>query len=334
MKKQIKFKKVLKWMGIVVAVLILLLVTIPLFIPVAGITGLNEPRELIKDNGAIVTLPFEGTDGLDIYYESMTNEVDTEDNYILIHGSLYNTQTWNEVFDYFGTKGNVYGYDQLPYGLSEKLLESEWTGKNPYTTEAAVEQLITFMDELGIESATLVGSSFGGVLAAEAAVKYEGRVDSLILVDAAIMVNESMPEWLITLPQVEHIGPLLAEGLAKGDGFYESTYYDKSLLTEERMKDNKLEIEVNNWNLAFWEYLQAWAVTPSDVSMRLGDISQSVLVISGDEDKIVPIEQSKEIASLIPNSLFVEITNCGHLPHEENPDEFMAIIDDWLLNIE
>lgn len=328
--KNMKKRRWPKILITVLAAMVVLIVLIPLLIPVEGASGLKEPKDLIGENGDIVTIPFEGTDGIDTYYVYQPAQQKTERNFILLHGSLYNSNTWNEAIAYLSTKGNVYAYDQAPYGLSEKLLEGDWTGENPYTTKAAVAQLQGFMDELGIESATLVGSSFGGVIAAEAAVEMPERVEELIFVDAAVFVTESVPQWLVELPQVERLGPLFARSLASGDGFYESTFYDKAKLTDERMMWNKAETQVNNWDLALWEYLQAWGVAPSDVSTKLDQIEQRALVISGEEDTVVPLEQSIQLADQLPNASIRTIPECGHMPHEEKPEAFIEVLEDWL----
>lgn len=80
-----------------------------------------------------------------------------------------------------------------------------------------------------------------------------------------------------------------------------------------------------------WEYLQAWSTKPSDVGQHLDRISQPTLVISGDEDKVVPVEDSQKIAEFIEDANLVLIEDCGHMPHEEKPDEFIKIVDEWLL---
>lgn len=325
--------KKLKISLIILFIIILIILVVPILIPIEGKIGLNESKDLVTENSAIVTIPFEGTDGLDIYYDYKTKD-GSDKNYILLHGSMYNSKSWSEVMDYFSEMGNVYAYDQLPYGYSEKVLEGEWTGQNPYTTESAIQQLKLFMDTLNIQEATLVGSSFGGVIAAEAAIRYENRIENLILVDPAILVTESVPEWLVGLPQVEHIGPLFAAMLSEGDSFYESTFYNQELMTEERLRYSKRETEINNWNLAMWEYLQAWSTQPSDVSKRLDEIEQPTLVISGEHDKIVPLEDSMIISERISNSKFVMISDCGHMPHEEQPENFILIVDEWLKNME
>lgn len=329
-KKGNRKKKILKIMGIIFGLLLIIIVIVPLLIPIRGASGLKEPEELLEHNGAIVTLPFEGTDGIDTHYIFEPSKTSSETNFILIHGSLYNSSTWNKVIDYLSTKGNVYAYDQTPYGLSEKLLEGDWNESNPYTIDASIIQLEAFMDKMNIEKAILVGSSFGGVIATEAALKIPEKVEALVLVDAAIYVTESVPKWVIELPQIEHLGPLFVDVLATGDGFYESTYFDKTKLSNERMKQNKSMTEINNWNLAYWEYLQAWSVTPSDASTKLSNLSIKTLVISGENDEIVPLSQSKKIAKNIEYSTFEIIESCGHLPHEEMPDEFIRVFEKWL----
>ena len=330
MNKEKKKKKWPKVVGAILLSLVILVTIVPLFIHVDGAAGLEEPYELMSENGYMVTLPFPGTDGIDTYYLYEESKIETDKNFILIHGSMYNSYTWNEVIDYFATKGNVYAYDQIPYGLSEKMLAEDWSEDNPYTIDSAMVQLEMFMDELGIEKATLVGSSYGGVIAAEAAIRIPDRIDELIFVDAAVFVNESLPEWFVNLPQVENIGPLLARMLASSDSFYKSIYFNESVLSDERLYLNKIMINFQNWDLAYWEYLKAWAVDPSNVSSKLDQITQDSLVITGDSDSVVPVEQSEQLALELPDSSIAVIEECGHMPHEEKPNEFIQIVDDWL----
>ena len=63
-----KKKKGLKITLIIFGVLLILLITVPLFISIEAATGLSEPEDMVSEGSAIVTIPFEGTDGIDIYY--------------------------------------------------------------------------------------------------------------------------------------------------------------------------------------------------------------------------------------------------------------------------
>lgn len=323
-------KKVLKILGITLVVFTILLLVIPFVIPIEGEAGLSEKEDLVNDNGNFVTIPFKGTDGIDIYYEFTPSISDSTQNFILIHGSMYNSQSWNLVTEDLSEYGNVYAYDQAPYGLSEKLLENDFGEVNPYTIDAAVLQLELFMIELGIESAILVGSSYGAVIAAELAVSNLELVDSMIFVDPAILVSEAIPSWIMNAPQADHLGPIIAKVMANSDAFYSTIYYDENTLDDTRMSLNKQMTQVNNYNLAYWEYLKAWMISPSDVKYQLSQINVDVLVISGEFDKVVPMGDSETIADLLPKAIFVMIEDCGHMPHEEQPDVFIDVVSSWL----
>ena len=52
--------------------------------------------------------------------------------------------------DFFAEQGRVIAYDQIPYGLSEKLVAGDWTEGNPYSSDAAVDQLFSFRDALDV----------------------------------------------------------------------------------------------------------------------------------------------------------------------------------------
>ena len=56
----------------------------------------------------------------------------------------------------------------------------------------------------------------------------------------------------------------------------------------------------------------------------------SVLVVSGDDDRIWPHRASQRVAAAIPGATFHTIQNCGHLPHEEHTEKLMDVIAAFL----
>jgi pimeloyl-ACP methyl ester carboxylesterase len=58
-----------------------------------------------------------------------------------------------------------------------------------------------------------------------------------------------------------------------------------------------------------------------------------VLVITGADDKIIPAEQSIQLAAELPNASLVVIPICGHVPQEECPAEFMNAVDAFINNL-
>ncbi len=66
------------------------------------------------------------------------------------------------------------------------------------------------------------------------------------------------------------------------------------------------------------------------VADRLAELELPVLVVTGADDRIVPPEQSEELARQLPNATLAVFDSCGHLPHEECPLGFLAVLEGWL----
>jgi len=326
-----RIKNIAKWAGIAMLILFLLVAIVPFLIPITPLENLNSPQSLALEESQFVTIPFEGTDGIDIHY--LADEATTEDEptFVLLHGSLFNSFTWNEVFDFFDRRGRVIAYDQIPYGLSEKLVDGDWTDSNPYSGEAATEQLITLLDELDVEQAILVGNSYGSVLALQTALVYPDRVEALILADSAVYIQESIPAGIINLPQVQRLGLLFGRMIGNSESFVQQTYLDPSAIDDERMRLTLIHTEVMGWDDAMWAYLQEWGVSPIDLTEKLSAISQPVLVMTGDNDTVVPVADSERLANTLPNAEYAVLSSCGHVPQEECPGRFEDALTTWLM---
>ena len=136
------FKTLATILGVIIILMILLLAVGPFLIPINSLEGLVPAQQVATNESRFITVPFEGTDGIDIHYiASELESTEGEPTFVLLHGSLFNAFTWNEVMDFFSDGGQVVAYDQVPYGLSEKLVAGDWTERNPYSSEAAVDQL-------------------------------------------------------------------------------------------------------------------------------------------------------------------------------------------------
>ncbi len=316
--------------GLIVFVIITLAIG-PFLIPVKPLKNLVAAQDLAAPDSQFITIPFDGTDGIELHYlSSGAGSPDDDLKFILLHGSNFNAFTWNEVLDVFEQYGQAFAYDQIPYGLSEKLIAGDWGIRNPYSSEAAVDQLFLFMDALGVERAVLVGSSYGAALAVQATLVYPERVDALILADAAVYVEEEMPAWLFELPQVRHLGPVFARQLGQSEAFIRQTYQDPEQISVERMAQTMIQTQMTNWDMAYWEYLRVWGTDTPNYQVRIPEIRQPTLVISGDSDKVVPVADSQKLHSELPNSELTILPLCGHVPQEECPELFADAVATWL----
>ncbi len=329
MKKKL-IKKILLIIAIVIAALSAAAVVVPLVISPQPLEGLSSAEEAGRAGSRFINIPFDGTDGIQIHYVEKGQSAPGKPVFILLHGSMYNLYSWDKVQDVFAARGRTIAYDQAPYGLSEKLLEGDWSGENPYTQEAAVQQLIGFLDALALKQVYLVGSSYGGTLAVRAAAEYKERVTGLILIDPAVFVSESMPGWLVNSAQLNNVGPLFARSIGSGTSFYVNCYYDPEVFTGSRKSDSMIMTEVSDWDFALWQYLKAWAEVSFDFESSIPDIKIPALILSGAEDKVVPAEDFQKLDDLLPDSELHIIPGTGHMPHEETPEKVMKIILPWI----
>jgi len=320
-------------LGILCGLALSLVLLGPLFIPVASQGGGAAPRDLARAESRFVGIPFPGTAGIDIHYLAPTQGLQrgTARTFLLLHGFTFNSFTWNPVLPFFAEEGRVLAYDQIPYGLTTKLTAADWSGPNPYDKEAALEQLFAFMDAQGVARALLVGNSSGGTLALEAALARPERVAGLILVAPWVYAQRpTMPAWVAELPQLRRLSLFIGRKLGEGV-LLDYSYADPGRIQEDRRALMTLHAQARGWDLAWGELLDRSLSSPVRVSARLGELTLPVLVLAGDQDKVVPLADTRRVAETLPNANLAILPGCGHVPQEECPTPFQQAVAPWLL---
>ncbi|EGV19907.1 alpha/beta fold hydrolase [Thiocapsa marina] len=326
----------LKVLAGLVVLVVLAIVAGPFLISAKPSDGLASNAEAASAESRFVGIPFAGTAGLAVHYLKPPSQALPEASpdataFLLLHGFTFNAWTWQPVLDAFAARGRTVAYDQLPYGLSAKPMRADWEGPNPYSKDAAITQLFAVMDALGLERAVLVGNSSGGTLALEAALAHPERVSALILVAPWVYATRpTLPEWLASLPQMRRLSLLIARKLGENGALLDLSYADASGISQERRAQFKVHTRVAGWDLAWGELLALSLSAPVTVSAHLAQVTMPVLLISGDMDRLVPIEDSRRVAEALPNATFAVIEGCGHVPQEECPDAFETVVSEWL----
>lgn len=312
---------------VLVVIILFILVVGPFLIPIRPLHDAVSPEQLADPDSKFVTIQ-----DVKVHYKM---EGGGDDVLILLHGFGASTFTWHKVRKPLSQYYTVISYDRTGFGYSSRPMAGEWNRGSPYSPESQVEQLITLMDTWGVDKAVLVGSSAGGTIVALAAEQYPERVKALILVAAAIFKG-GPPQWLssvMRIPQIKRIGPLLLRGYYRN--FFERArkyaWHDPSKQTPEILEGYRKPMRAIDWDRALWEY--ALTYESSNLGEKLGGIKVPVLVITGDDDRIVPPEASKRIAREISHAELVVISDAGHLPQEETPEEFLAAVNNFLEEI-
>lgn len=278
-------------------------------------------------------------DGVELHYklfpfsggDAYVNEGAPRPAFLLLHGFGASVYSWREVARALSVWGDVIAYDRPAFGLSERPLR--WKGKSPYGPDSQVSLAFGLLDALGYERAIFVGNSAGGTVAMNAALARPERVAALVLVSPAVYAGGGAPALvrpLLYLPPINHLGPLLARRIADGgDDFIRSAWHDPSRVSEIVLEGYRRPLMIRDWERALWELTKASRA--SGLAKRLREFTLPVLVVTGDDDRIVPTAQSIRLASELPDAELVVIPRSGHLAHEESPEEFLAAIDKFLL---
>ena len=130
----------------------------------------------------------------------------------------------------------------------------------------------------------------------------------------------------LQIPQIKRLGPLFVRKYFEKS--FDPPWNDLSKITDNIIQGYKKPYRTNNWDKALWEL--TLANHPLHLEDQLSSIRVPVLVITGDNDRIIPKEESQRIARKIPKAEFVVIRNCGHLPHEERPEDFIEAVNGFL----
>lgn len=250
--------------------------------------------------------------------------------FILLHGFGANTFSYRFVTEPLSAFGDVVAYDRPGFGFTQR--PTSWEGENPYGS--AGNNLI--LDDLIKQYADsrdvyLVGHSAGGTQAAQYVVDNPGAITGLILISPAILSTggaQSGFNWVFSIPQVDHLGPLLVSSIASsGMDLLDRSWFDTSKITDEIIAGYRAPLEIMGWEEGFWEYNRAPRVF--DVRDRLAEITIPTLLITGDTDVVVATADTEALATMIEGSRLVVIPRSGHLAQEENPVETMQAIDDY-----
>jgi pimeloyl-ACP methyl ester carboxylesterase len=272
---------------------------------------------------------FVDVDGISVYVEEAG---EGEPVLLLLHGFGASVFSWREVIQPLSEESRVVAFDRPGFGLTERPVRGQWLGESPYGAEGQAALTVALMDASGIQEAVLVGHSAGAVVAALVALEHPERVTALVLVAPAILTSGGGPGWLrplLAIPQVDHLGPLIVRGfVGRLESVLDQSWYDPSLLTDDVREGYKLTLQVEGWDRGLWEILRA--PQPKDLAGRLGEIEMPTLVICGEGDSIVPMADSAAVAEAVPGARFARIEQAGHLPHEEQPGDFVKLVQGFL----
>ena len=228
---------------------------------------------------------------------------------LLLHGLGGSADRWKTVIPYLSTKYRLIIPDVIGFGYSEKPHVE-------YSVDFFINFIKKFLNILNISEVNLIGSSFGGLLALEYAIKYEAEIKKLVLVSPAGMMR------YVSTTLKHYISAALYPTFENVLRAYHEMMYDSNKVSEESIQDFINRMNLPNAKYAFMSTLMAFNEQPQ-LRDRL-KINIPTLIIWGRNDTLIPIRYAKKFK--IPNSKIVILDHCGHYPYIEKTEEFVKLI--------
>ncbi len=255
---------------------------------------------------------------------------------LLLHGLGCDHTTWAPVIESLAKRYTVIAPDLLGHGASDKP-------RADYSVGGYANGMRDLLTVLGIESATVIGHSFGGGVAMQFAYQFPERTERLVLVCSGGLGPQVSPAIraittpgfhhamrLLTLPGVRHLGTTGMRALA-ATGHRSLRDLAEAAEIYDSFKDPRSRAAIRHVVRAVVDW-KGQIISMSDRAY-LTD-AMPMCVIWGRNDTIIPVRHASNAAALAPTARIEIIPNSGHFPHKDHPQRFVKIINEFIRTTE
>ena len=236
-------------------------------------------------------------------------------------------------------------FDALAVGRRLRYYDQRGGGRSPVPRDVSVgwrehvEDLNALIDHWALAPTTILGYSWGGLLALLHAATYPEQVARLALVSPAPPTKEHRNEFQrrfadrMAHPSVVNARKELQEsGLKTRDAAaYRKQAFELSVAGY--FKDPARARALTPFRVAGRTQRAVWdSVAASDLGTELdelGELCVPALVVHGRHDPI-PLETAEHVADLLCSAKLEILDDVGHVPHVEDSDAFVRILDEFL----
>jgi pimeloyl-ACP methyl ester carboxylesterase len=265
-------------------------------------------------------------DGAEVNYVDIGDE--GEDRPIVfVHGLSGQWQNWLENIPRFAQERRVVAVDLPGFGISKMPREE-------LSIEFYGRWLERLCDRLGLGPVVLVGNSMGGFVCAETAITRPDRVERMLLLSSAGISTTRAYQPATIL--VGKIAGMLASSTAPQMLYIARRRALRRLaLLVVARHPSRLKVDLvyegfmkGAGKPAFYDALMA--CINYDFRERLPQVGCPTLIVWGEKDMILPVEDADEFVSMIPGARRILFKDTGHVPMAERPATFNEVLDEFL----
>lgn len=253
---------------------------------------------------------------------------------LLLHGLGTSKYMWRDFTPAFEADYRVVVVDLLGYGDSSKPLDAD------YTLPAQAKLMREFIAARNLDNLVLLGESYGGGIALEAAAQMvengeHARLRGLALFGAAALYAEPVPAniRLIWNPCLRLLLEWFLSPRGAADLVLNGAFHKRERITEESRREHARCLATPEARkVAIVNALQLFEDLKSrrEQTERYRAIRSPALLVWGEFDRVIPHIVMCLLADLLPDCRCVVIRDCGHVPPGEKPVETIAAVARFL----
>jgi pimeloyl-ACP methyl ester carboxylesterase len=260
---------------------------------------------------------------------------------VLVHGLGGSHLNWDLLAPLLRPHARVLAIDLPGFGRSEP-------GGRRASVQANVEVLDRFLREVAGTPAVLVGNSMGGMISILTTARSLESVSGLVLLDAAVPGPRGKPDPLVAASFALYAIPLVGERFLRlrrqrhaplrrvrevmrmcgvDPDTIPAEVIDRSVTLIEERRD------VEGMDKAFLVAVRSLLrliADPRAYRAAMAAITAPVLMIQGDQDRLVAVSAARDVAARNPSWRYVEMAGVGHTPQLQVPDRVAAEVLDFL----
>jgi pimeloyl-ACP methyl ester carboxylesterase len=260
---------------------------------------------------------------------------------VLVHGLGGSHLNWDLLAPLLRRHARVLALDLPGFGRSEP-------GERRATVQANVEVLDRFLTEVVGKPVVLVGNSMGGMISILEAARSPEAVSAMVLLDAAVPGPRRSLDPLVAATFAIYAIPMVGERflwlrrqrqtpLRRVRDLLRLCGVDPDAVPTEVI-DRSVELlearqDVIGMDRAFLiaaRSLLRLLVDPRTYRAAMAAVAAPVLMLQGDEDRLVPVDAARDVAQRNPGWTYVELDGVGHVPQLQVPERVASEVLTWL----
>ncbi len=263
------------------------------------------------------------TDGLDLYYEVQGN-AQANEMIVFLNGLTQSTAAWLLFVPVFKEKYKIILLDFIFQGQSSRT--GDWRNFDIHARD-----VVAVLDKESITKCTIIGISYGSLVAQHFAILFPSFLKRLILISTFAHKTPYYEAVELSWWRSLEVGGYNLMLDIMLPSVLSENYFSNPLVPINKIKSGRKDLNLSAD--AIFKLMQA-TKERKDFRKSLQKINTPTLIIQGEKDLLLPVHLAEEVQANIKNSKLVVIKNAGHTLNLERFDEVTQVIQEFLDQVE